>query len=142
MSAQTSGTASFWPMTICATLTGSSCYSRPLPYLGTLAWCGRRLTKPLILFTSKNHKRSECHVKYNPEDVKKMYPDANLMTCEQVFCWMGRYKKILNSTPKTHFHFLLHRLIIGRNRYTEYCYRENRYPLLPSVKMPKSLSTS
>ena len=111
----------------------------PLALPGDFSMVWKKINKTIDSLHIKNHKRSECHVKYNPEDVKNMYPDANLMTCEQVFCWIGRYKKILNSTPKTHFHFLLHRLIIGRNRYTEYCYRENRYPLLPSVKMPKGL---
>lgn len=83
-----------------------------------------------------NHKQS-CEVRYNPEKVKQFFPDANLMTCEQTFAWLGRFKKVLNSTPKTHYHFLIHRLIITRNRYTEHCYKENRRPLLPSAKIAK-----
>ena len=60
-----------------------------------------------------------------------------MMQCEQTFAWLGRYKKILNSTPKTHFHFILHRLVVGRNRYTERCYQDGKRPLLPSAKNMK-----
>ena len=56
---------------------------------------------------------------------------------EQTFAWQSRYKKVLNSMKRTHFHFVLHRLIKGRNRYTSLCYKENRKPLLPSAKIPK-----
>ena len=30
------------------------------------------------------------------------YPDANLMTCEELFAWLGQFKKILNSMTKNH----------------------------------------
>lgn len=86
----------------------------------------------------KNHTRLKCKELYDPEKVRVQFPEANLMCAEQTFAWMGRYKKILNSTPKTHFHFLLHRLVIGRNKYTEHCYKENKKPLLPSAKVAKS----
>ena len=59
------------------------------------------------------------------------------MCAEQTFAWQSRYKKVLNSMKKTHFHFVLHRLIKGRNRYTSLCYKQNRKPLLPSAKLPK-----
>ena len=42
--------------------------------------------------------------------------------------------KILNSMKKTHFHFVLHRLIKDRNRYTVGCYKDGRKPVLPSAK--------
>lgn len=80
-----------------------------------------------------NHK-PQCEEMYSPEKVREDFPEANLMVCEQTFAWLGRFKKVLNSTPKIHYHFLVHRLIISRNRYTEFCYRENRRPMLPSVK--------
>ena len=84
---------------------------------------------------SKNHTRSQCKTRFNPEDVRTMYPQANFMQCEQTFAWLGRYKKILNSMPKAHFNFLIHRLVIGRNSYTERCYGRNKKPLLPSAKI-------
>ena len=84
-----------------------------------------------------NHKRSSCHVNFNPNVLKKELPNANTMICEQTFTWLGRFKKILNSLPKHRFDFMLHRLIIHRNRYTEYCHSVNKYPLLPSVKPTK-----
>ena len=49
----------------------------------------------------------------------------------------GRYKKILNSMPKSHHHFFLHRLIKRRNDYTSYCQRVGKYPLLPSARIQK-----
>ena len=84
-----------------------------------------------------NHKRSSCHVDFNPNVLKKELPNANTMICEQTLSWLGRFKKILNSLPKHRFDFMLHRLIIHRNRYTEYCHSVNKYPLLPSVKPTK-----
>ena len=64
------------------------------------------------------------------------------MYAEQTFAWQSRYKKVLNSMKRTHFHFVLHRLIKGRNRYTSLCYKENRKPLLPSAKIPKKDASS
>ena len=85
----------------------------------------------------KNHTRKQCQILYNPQKVKEKYKDGNMMQCKQTFAWLGRYKKILNSTPKTHFHFILHRLVVGRNRYTERCYQDGKRPLLPSAKNMK-----
>ena len=92
----------------------------------------QKVIDPLHL---KNHTRSDCKTKFNPEVVRKLYPQANFMQCEQTFAWLGRYKKILNSTPKAHFNFLIHRLVIGRNKYTVRCYGRNKRPLLPSAKI-------
>ena len=85
----------------------------------------------------KNHKRVECHQMYNPDILATSYPEANLMVCEQVFSWLGRYKKIVNSMPKSHHHFFLHKLIKRRNAYTSYCQRIGKYPLLPSARIQK-----
>ena len=71
---------------------------------------------------------------YNPDKMKAVIPHGNTMTAEETFSWMSRYKKILNSMKKTHFHFVLHRLIKDRNRYTVGCYKEGRKPVLPSAK--------
>jgi hypothetical protein len=85
----------------------------------------------------RNHKRPKCKQLYNPEKVKEAIPEANLMCAEQTFAWMGRYKKIFNSMTKTHFHFMLHRLVKERNSYTTHCYKANKKPLLPSAKIVK-----
>ena len=82
-----------------------------------------------------NHTREKCKKLYSPKSVTSKYPDANMMQCEQTFAWLGRYKKIFNSTPKTTFQFLLHRLVVGRNRYTERCYKDGKRPLLPAAKV-------
>ena len=49
----------------------------------------------------KNHKRKSCHDHFNPQKVKDVVPDANLMCAEQTFTWQSRYKKVLNSMTKT-----------------------------------------
>ena len=85
----------------------------------------------------KNHSRPKCKELYNPEKVREAFPEANLMCAEQTFAWMGRYKKIFNSMTKNHFHFMLHRLIKGRNQYTSNCYKDGRKPLLPSGKVER-----
>ena len=59
------------------------------------------------------------------------------MIAEQTFRWLGRFKKILNSMGKNHFHFMLHRIVKKRNEYTEYCHLVGKYPLLPSAKLSK-----
>ena len=98
------------------------------------------ISQQLILWPNNhlhNHKRSSCHVNFNPNVLKKELPNSNIMICEQTFTWLGCFKKILNSLPKHCFDFMLHRLIIHRNCYTEYCHSVNKYPLLPSVKPTK-----
>ena len=84
-----------------------------------------------------NHKRESCHKNFNPKILKEKLPDGNTMICEQTFCWLGRFKKILNALPKHRFEFMLHRLVIHRNRYTEYCHLVKKYPHLPSMKVKK-----
>ena len=108
-----------------------------LPLVGDLARVWLDIGKVIDPLHIRNHKRPECKDLYNPEKVKRDWPEANLMIAEQTFCWLGRFKKILNSMGKTHFHFVLHRIIKNRNKYTEYCHSQNKYPLLPSAKMNK-----
>ena len=110
----------------------------PLPLEGEFSNIWQKVTKCIDSLHISNHKRPECKVKYAPEKVKNEIPEANLMSCEQTFSWAGRYKKILNSCTKTHFHFLLHRLVKKRNDYTQYCYVNNKKPLLPSLKLESS----
>ena len=61
-------------------------------------------------------------------------PNGNTMIAEETFSWLSRYKKILNVLPKERFEFMLHRLIIHRNKYTEYCHEVKKYPLLSTLK--------
>ena len=84
-----------------------------------------------------NHKRESCHKNFILKILKEKLPDGNTMICEQTFCWLGRFKKILNALPKHRFEFMLHRLVIHRNRYTEYCHLVKKYPHLPSMKVKK-----
>ena len=111
--------------------------SAPLPLEGEFSNVWSKVTKVIDPLHVKNHKRSECKEVYAPSKVTEKYPEANLMIAEQTFAWMGRFKRILNSMSKVHFHFMLHRMIKRRNRYTEYCHASGKYPLLPSAKVKK-----
>ena len=84
-----------------------------------------------------NHRRESCKTDFNPAILKKELPGANTMICEETFAWLSRYKKILNALPKHRFEYMLHRLIIHRNRYTEYCHSVKKYPHLPHAKISK-----
>ena len=106
-----------------------------MPYLWSKI---QKVIDPLHI---KNHKRKSCHERYNPEKVKESFPEANMMVCEQTFAWLGRFKKVLNSTPKVAAHFLIHRLVLARNRYTELCYKENRRPLWPRLPTTDEVAT-
>ena len=108
-----------------------------LPLAGKFSEIWLRIGKVIDPLHIKNHKRPECKTLYPPEKVRQDWPEANLMVAEQTFCWMGRFKKILNSMGKNHFHFVLHRLVKKRNKYTEYCHEVGKYPLLPSAKLSK-----
>ena len=55
------------------------------------------------------------------------------MSCEQTFVWLSRFKKVVYVKHKTH-HFYIHRMVKRRNSYIEYCYMNNRRPLLPKPK--------
>ena len=64
---------------------------------------------------------------------RKNFPDAQKLSGWQ--CHPAT--QVFGPLTKTHFHFVLHRLVKGRNRYTSRCYKENRKPLLPSAKISK-----
>ena len=86
-----------------------------------------------------NHKRDSCKRDFNPSILKKVMPNGNTMVCEETFAWLSRYKKILNVLPKHRFEFMLHRLVVHRNKYTEYCHKVQKYPLLPTLKKKKTI---
>ena len=60
------------------------------------------------------------------------------MCCEQTFAWISCYKEILNSTPKIHHHFYLHRMVKRRNDYISFCYRVGKRPVQPTTKAPRN----
>ena len=82
-----------------------------------------------------NHRWDSCKRDLNPSILKKVMPNGNMM--EETFAWLSRYKKILNVLPKHRFEFMLHRLVVHRNKYTEYCHKMKKYPLLPTLKLKK-----
>ena len=61
----------------------------PLNIDGAFSMVWKKINKCIDSLHINNHKRPECRELYNPEKVRETYPEANLMTCEQVFCWMG-----------------------------------------------------
>ena len=94
-----------------------------------------RTGKIIDTFHLKNHKREECHTKYNPKQLKDIHPDFNTQCCEQTNSWLGKFNRILSSMPKVHNNFFVHRLVKRRNHYNEYCYSQGKKPVLPSKKL-------
>lgn len=79
----------------------------------------KKITKVIDELHISNHKRSKCHVDYNPSKIAQLgiATNPNTMACEQVFAWLGRFKKILCSMPKGKHHFVLDRLVRRHNSY-------------------------
>ena len=42
-----------------------------------------------------NHRRPDCKIKYNPQQVWDVQPNTNFMICEQTFSWLGMYLLIV-----------------------------------------------
>ena len=137
-----------------------TCVSHRLLFIGNIKYIWKDVNKIIDTLHIRNHKDPGCKIKYSPKILKEEHPTYNTMSCEQTFVWLSRYKKILCAMPKDHFHFYLHRydmhmhmivmmhasqlncyaatvilyrLVKRRNRYIEYCYSNNRRPLLPKV---------
>lgn len=79
----------------------------------------------------KNHADKKCVDKTTLLKVRQSNPLFNLMTAEQTFAWLSRYKRILCSMDKLHHQFFLHSLVHRRNKYTERCIAKGRKILLP-----------
>ena len=92
------------------------------------------ISKIIDVFHLKNHKRPECHDKYNPKALKEIHPTYNTQACEQTFSWLGRFNRILSSMPKVHNNFFVHRLVKRRNAYNSICYNKGKKPVLPNTK--------
>ena len=63
---------------------------KPLPLDGEFTHVWTDIQKVIDPLHIHNHKRPECHVLYPPSKVAVDYPDANLMTCEETFAWLGK----------------------------------------------------
>lgn len=107
---------------------------KPLPLPGTLKYIWLDIRKVIDELHIRNHKDPYCHENYNTDDLKRMNPHFNTMSCEQTFAWLSRHKRILCAMPKTHFHFYMHCMVKRRNEYISYCYVNNRRPLSPQPK--------
>ena len=106
----------------------------PLPLPSDFSHMWLDVKKIIDTLHIQNHKDKRCRELYSPESVKLENPNTNTMRCEQTFAWLSRYKRILNSMPKTHHHFYLHRMVKRRNAYIEQCYAHRRRPVMPNVK--------
>jgi hypothetical protein len=112
----------------------------PLPKPFDQMWlCINKIIDSLHL---KNHVDPKCQTDLNPDKMLKMFPELentkNTQAAEQTFVWLGRFKKIMSSMPKTHHLFYLHRSVKRRNRYTAKCYRTGRKPVLPGIRNSKT----
>ena len=110
-----------------------------LPLPGNLKDMWQRIRKIIDRLHIKNHRNKCCQLKYNPENVLKAEEKGmNTMAAEQLFSWMSRFKKIVNSMTQTHHLFYLHRMCQRRNRYTAMCRQRGVEPVHPgvNVKLP------
>ena len=88
-----------------------------------------------------NHVSDKCRNNY-PVVIKQyrdLFPNGNTQAAEQTFFWLGKFKKFLNPMNKRHHHFYLHCLVKERNRYTEFCHKNNLMPRLPVARSNKML---
>ena len=109
----------------------------PLPSPYNMMWL--KLNKCIDSLHLRNHTEKFCQTDLNPALIGQMHPDIkeskNTQAAEQVFIWLGRFKKIVCSMTKTHHLFFLHRMVRRRNCYTSQCYKDGRKPVLPGVKI-------
>ena len=62
----------------------------PLPLDGPFKNVWTEIQKVIDPLHIHNHKRPSCRELYPPSKVLVDYPDANLMTCEETFAWLGK----------------------------------------------------
>ena len=75
----------------------------PFPEAYNMLW--KRTSKIIDTFHLRNHKREECHKKYNIAALKDIHPTYNTQACEQIFSWLVKFHRILSSMPKVHNNF-------------------------------------
>ncbi|XP_060583999.1 uncharacterized protein LOC132740163 [Ruditapes philippinarum] len=105
-----------------------------LPLPGHLAKMWTHIRKIIDRLHIKNHKDRRCQNVYNPEKVlEENEKNVNTMAAEQLFAWMSRFKKIVNSMTQTHHLFYLHRMCIRRNKYSALCRKRGVEPVHPGI---------
>ena len=70
---------------------GMSIFSKSLPLQDDLSSIWQDVTKCIDKLHLKNHVRESCKLKYNPNKLKDILPEANTMCAEQTFCWLGLF---------------------------------------------------
>ena len=109
-----------------------------LPLLSPYDELWAKITKIIDSLHIRNHKRASCKETYGEKlrHLKGKNPAFNTMAAEQVFVWLGRFKKILCAMEKCHHLFYIHCMCIRRNQYTELCYQKGKKPVLHKVRGP------
>lgn len=112
----------------------------PLPVPYNQMWAS--VNKIIDSLHIKNHVDPACQTDLHPDNFAEMYPHLahtkNTQAAEQTFVWLGRFKKIVCSMTKTHHLFYIHRMVKRRNFYNVKSYKNNKKPLLPSIRNGKS----
>ena len=81
-------------------------FKKPLPAKGNFANIWQKITKgnlccmlyiicdctPLVIddLHIRNHVDA-CKAMWNPKQIREIYPNANLVSCEQTFAWLGMF---------------------------------------------------
>ena len=68
-------------------------FRKPLPAKGDFALAWQKITKVIDDLHCKNHVEA-CKKTWNPDLIRNLYPNANLVCCEQTFAWLGRQVSI------------------------------------------------
>ena len=63
-------------------------FRKPLPAKGAFVLAWQKITKVIDDFHCKNHVEV-CRQTWNPDLIRDVYPNANLVCCEQTFAWLG-----------------------------------------------------
>ena len=88
-------------------------FKKPLPAKGDFKYIWEKVTKGInlsILNALPKHKHcsvidelhwrnhvENCKVQWNPKQIREIYPNANLVCCEQTFAWLGIIKNNLHN---------------------------------------------
>jgi hypothetical protein len=102
----------------------------PLPSPFNKMW--EKIGKVIDTFHLNNHKNHDCHIMYDPKQIKDRFPNlfsANTEAAEGTFAWLGKFKQAMFKMPKYRQLFFLHRLVLRRNLYLEKCHLESKAPL-------------
>ncbi|OQV24197.1 hypothetical protein BV898_02144 [Hypsibius exemplaris] len=92
----------------------------PLPLPSSYDQLWRKPLKVLDVFHLQNHKQKECQTTYDPDHIKRLYPDLkkwNTQSAEQTNAFFRQFRSVLNRISLKRHLFYLDCLATHRNAY-------------------------